>query len=75
MENKSIFVFDEIAADQDPEFRKFFYKTLIPQMKKEGKIIIAITHDDHYFDIADKIVKFDEGRIEFIKSNTQFSTS
>jgi putative ATP-binding cassette transporter len=67
LEDKPIFLFDEVAADQDPEFRKYFYKSLLPEMKQKGKIVIAITHDDHYFDVADKIMKFDMGRIEYIK--------
>ena len=33
-------------------------------MKQEGKIVIAITHDDHYFDVADKIIKLDMGKID-----------
>ena len=67
LENSPIYLFDEIAADQDPEFRKFFYRDLLPRMKAEGKIVIAITHDDHYFDVADKIVKLDMGKIEEIQ--------
>jgi ABC-type siderophore export system fused ATPase/permease subunit len=35
----------------------FFYRELLPEMKRKGKIIIAITHGDHYFDIADKVLK------------------
>lgn len=70
LENRAVFIFDEWAADQDPEYRRFFYKELLPAMKSEGKIVIAITHDDHYFHIADKIIKMDLGKIEFIK-NTQ----
>jgi cyclic peptide transporter len=67
LENSPIYLFDEIAADQDPEFRKFFYRDLLPRMKAEGKIVIAITHDDHYFDVADKIVKMDMGKIETVQ--------
>lgn len=71
LEDSPIYLFDEIAADQDPEFRKFFYRTLLPRMKEEGKIVIAITHDDHYFDVADKIVKMDMGKIEIIERGTE----
>jgi putative ATP-binding cassette transporter len=63
LENKSILVFDEWAADQDPEFRKYFYTELLYDFKKMGKTIIAITHDDYYFDHADKIFKMDYGTI------------
>ncbi len=63
LENKPILVLDEWAADQDPHFRKFFYEQLIPKLKSEGKTIIAVTHDDAYFDQADRIIKFDHGQI------------
>lgn len=69
LEDSPIYLFDEIAADQDPEFRKFFYRDLLIRMKNEGKIIIAITHDDHYFDVADKIIKMDMGKIENVDAN------
>lgn len=66
LEDKPIYIFDELAADQDPHFRKIFYRELLPQMKAEGKIVIAVTHDDHYFDVADKIFKLDMGRMDNI---------
>ncbi|MCO6740647.1 ATP-binding cassette domain-containing protein, partial [Streptomyces sp. CHA15] len=43
MEERPIYFFDEWAADQDPEFREYFYNTLIPEMKQKGKCVIAIT--------------------------------
>lgn len=64
LEDSPIYLFDEWAADQDPEYRKFFYRTLLPEMRKMGKIIIAITHDDHYFDVADRIYKMNQGKLE-----------
>ncbi|WP_459210868.1 cyclic peptide export ABC transporter [Aquimarina rhabdastrellae] len=63
LENKPVLVLDEWAADQDPYFRKFFYEELIPKLKNEGKTIIAVTHDDAYFHMADRIIKFDYGKI------------
>jgi cyclic peptide transporter len=63
LEKKPILVLDEWAADQDPHFRKFFYEELIPKLKAEGKTIIAVTHDDAYFHQADRIIKFDYGKI------------
>lgn len=64
LEDSPVYLFDEWAADQDPDYRNFFYRTLLPEMKKQGKIIIAITHDDNYFDVADRILKMKQGRIE-----------
>lgn len=63
LEKKPILVLDEWAADQDPYFRKYFYEELLPPLKKEGKTIIAVTHDDAYFHKADRIIKFDYGQI------------
>ncbi len=71
LEDKPIIIFDELAADQDPQFRKFFYRDLLPRLKDKGKIIVAVTHDDHYFDIADKVVKMNFGKIE--EANFEFS--
>jgi len=63
LEDRPICLFDEWAADQDPEFREFFYKDLIPELKERGKCIIAITHDDRYFDYADRLIKMEWGQI------------
>lgn len=68
LEDYPIYLFDEWAAGQDPEFRKFFYRTLLAKMKEQGKIVIAITHDDHYFDVADKIIKLEVGKIDLIEN-------
>ena len=68
LENRPIYLFDELAADQDPGFRNFIYRDMFPRMKEEGKIVIACTHDDHYFDTADKVIKMDMGNIEFIEN-------
>ena len=65
LENKQIFIFDEFAADQDPSFRQLFYRTLLPELKKQGKTVIAISHDDNYFDACDRIVKVDYGKIAY----------
>lgn len=63
LEGRDILVLDEWAADQDPLFRRLFYRELLPQLKAAGKTIIAITHDDHYFDQADRLLKMDGGRL------------
>jgi putative ATP-binding cassette transporter len=63
LEDRPIYLLDEWAADQDPEYRKFFYNHLLPELKARGKCIIAITHDDMYFHMADRLIKLDFGRI------------
>ncbi len=69
LEGRPIFVFDEWAAGQDPEFRDFFYRTLVPELKAKGKLVIAITHDDQYFESADRILKFDSGELVTASAN------
>jgi putative ATP-binding cassette transporter len=68
LEDRPIYLFDELAADQDPGFRNYIYRDLFIRMKEEGKIVIACTHDDHYFDAADKLIKMDMGKIDFIEN-------
>ncbi|ENO99049.1 cyclic peptide transporter [Thauera phenylacetica B4P] len=63
LEQKSILLFDEWAADQDPEFKRYFYLDLLPALREQGKTIIAITHDDRYFSTADHLVCMDAGCI------------
>jgi len=63
LDERPIVLLDEWAADQDPAFREFFYRELIPGLRAQGKTVIAITHDDRYFDLADRVLKIDSGRI------------
>lgn len=67
LEDRSIYVFDEWASDQDPVFRNLFYTQLLPALKNRGKTVIAISHDDHYFHVADRIIKLDYGQVEYDK--------
>jgi putative ATP-binding cassette transporter len=63
LENKPIYIFDELAADQDPQFRKYFYEKILPDLKQQGKTIIAVTHDDKYFHVADRVLKMEYGQL------------
>lgn len=65
LEDRPIYLFDEWAADQDPQFKELFYLQLLPELKRRGKTVIAITHDDQYYRVADRIIKLDYGRIEY----------
>ncbi len=64
LEEKSILILDEWAADQDPLFRKFFYQELIPLLKAKGITIFAISHDDIYFSVADRILLAKDGVLQ-----------
>lgn len=63
MEKKEILVLDEWAAEQDPAFRNYFYKEVLPKLKSEGKTVVVITHDDDFYSMADRIIKFNFGQI------------
>ena len=63
LEERPVLVFDEWAADQDPTFRRIFYTELLPDLKRLGKTIIVISHDDRYFDVADQLVRLEAGKV------------
>lgn len=63
LEDRPIYVFDEWAADQDPYFKNIFYMHLLPELKAKGKTILVISHDDRYYNVADRIIKLDEGQV------------
>lgn len=67
LEDRPILVFDEWAADQDPGFRRIFYTEIIPELRAAGKTVIAVTHDEKYFDCCDRHLHMIEGRISEIK--------
>lgn len=62
LEDRPVCIFDEWAADQDPTFRKYFYETLLPELKRQGKTVIAATHDDRYFHVGDRVLKMEMGQ-------------
>ncbi len=64
LEDRPFYLFDEWASDQDPLFKDIFYNQLLPDLKSRNKTVLAITHDDRYFHLADRIIKLDYGRIE-----------
>jgi putative pyoverdin transport system ATP-binding/permease protein len=63
LEERPICIFDEVAADQDPEFRHRYYEEILPQLKRAGKTVIAVTHDDRYFDRCDRRLVMEAGQI------------
>ncbi|MGL6430757.1 MULTISPECIES: multidrug ABC transporter permease/ATP-binding protein [Aeromonas] len=62
-EQREVMLFDEWAADQDPQFRRIFYQVLLPRLKEMGKTVIAISHDDHYFSLADRLLEMRQGHL------------
>ena len=70
LEDRPIYLFDEWASDQDPVFKEIFYTQLLPELKRRRKTVIAITHDDKYFEMADRLIKLDSGKLVFEKRVT-----
>lgn len=63
LEGRGVLLLDEWAADQDPAYRRAFYQQLLPQLSEQGVTVIAITHDDHYFHLADRLLKMEGGQL------------
>lgn len=63
LEDRQLYVFDEWAADQDPEFKHEFYTNLLGELRQRGKIVVVISHDDRYFPQADQLVWMEHGKL------------
>ncbi len=63
-EGRDFLLLDEWAADQDPQFRRTFYRELLPQLRDMGKTVLAISHDDHYFEHADRLLEMRQGKLK-----------
>ncbi|MEM7584613.1 MAG: cyclic peptide export ABC transporter [Acidobacteriota bacterium] len=63
LEDRPIYLFDEWAADQDPIFKEVFYCEILPELRRRGKTVVAISHDDRFFHLADRMIKLDAGQV------------
>lgn len=63
LDDKPIYVFDEWTSDQDAHFRDYFYHQVLPDLKRRGKTVVCATHDDRYWSTADRVIRFELGRI------------
>ncbi|MFI5013712.1 MAG: cyclic peptide export ABC transporter [Hyphomicrobiales bacterium] len=71
LETRSIMLLDEWTADQDPEFRRKFYRELLPALHRAGKTVVVVTHDDRYIndpELPGRKLRMDEGR--FVKQHS-----
>lgn len=64
LEDRPVYIFDEWAADQDPQFKEVFYCEFLPALKARGKTVIVISHDDRYYAVADRVLKLANGKVE-----------
>ena len=63
MEDRPVLLLDEVAADLDQKFRDFFYRTLLPELRQQGKTALVVSHDERYFDVADRILTMQYGQL------------
>lgn len=63
LEDRDIYIFDEWAADQDPMFKQVFYHHILPELKARNKVVVVISHDDRFFNVADKLLIMEDGKL------------
>jgi putative pyoverdin transport system ATP-binding/permease protein len=63
LEDRQIYVLDEWAADQDPHYRDIFYTVLLPELRRRGKAVVVISHDDRYYGLGDRTVRLEYGQM------------
>ena len=63
LDDKPFYIFDEWAATQDPYYKEVYYRTLLPDLKAKGKTLLIITHDEKYFDGADRFIMLQDGQM------------
>lgn len=68
LEDRPVCVFDEWAANQDPRFKRFFYDELLPDLRARGKAVLVVSHDEAFYDVADRIARLRDGRLEVLDS-------
>ncbi len=66
LEDRQIYFMDEWAANQDIYFKEKFYTEIVPNLKKNGKTVILISHDDKFYSVADRIITIKNGKVEKI---------
>jgi cyclic peptide transporter len=75
VEDRPIYIFDEWAAEQDVHFRKYFYTKLLADLKRAGKTVIAVTHDERYWHVADRVVRLDLGTVLWDRAGAAWSAT
>ncbi|WP_136067375.1 multidrug ABC transporter permease/ATP-binding protein [Modicisalibacter radicis] len=74
-EQRDLLLLDEWAADQDPQFRRVFYRQLLPRLRALGKTLVVISHDDHYFDQADRLLEMRQGSLHELTGEARKAAS
>ena len=75
LEDRPILVFDEWAADQDPRYKDLFYKEMLPRIRDSGKLVVVISHDERYFQTADRVLWLERGKLPIWRTPSSFTGS
>jgi putative ATP-binding cassette transporter len=67
LEDRPIYLFDEWAADQDPEFKETFYRRIVADLVRRGQTVFVVTHDDRYFTLAERVLTMRAGRLSEVR--------
>ncbi len=54
------FLFDRLLGLAAPDLDR----QILPELRARGKAVVVISHDDRYYDVADRLVKLESGRID-----------
>lgn len=65
LDDRPIYLFDEWAADQDPDFKRVFYHQILPALRDRGKLVLVISHDDRYYGVGERVIKLDYGQVVY----------
>ncbi len=63
LKQRPVLVLDELAADQDPWFRRRYYEEILPRLKTAGHTLLVVSNDEQYFHTADRVLQMRDGRI------------
>lgn len=62
LEDKEIYIFDEVAADLDPGFRDTYYYEILAELKSRNKTVFVVSHDKSYWGEADRVLELKNGQ-------------
>jgi putative ATP-binding cassette transporter len=73
IEDRPIVLFDEWAADQDPQYKELFYRDILPSLRARGKLTVVLSHDERYFHLGDRVLWLERGQAPVWRSPQSFS--
>ncbi|MEM6406496.1 MAG: ATP-binding cassette domain-containing protein [Pseudomonadota bacterium] len=63
LKQRPVLLLDELTADQQPQFRDYFYRRILPKLQAAGYTIVLVTHDEDYFGLADRTLVLQDKQI------------